>query len=111
MSNDLSDPLESAKIAAPETAAASSRRGRRPAYAAPSITPVPALEVKEVQPVVAQVVDKVQWFEVQNQLTVSWRGSEMRLRPGAQVSEASHGAGAIDMMRNSGVVLKPIERK
>jgi len=101
---DLNDPLESAKIEAPITKAQAKRR----AIPMPPVEPSP---VKEPPPAVPVVEEKVERYEVQNQITISWGAQELRLRPGTIVSEATHGPGAIARMQNAGVSLKLIERK
>lgn len=64
------------------------------------------------EPILEQTVDQrkkgapVYIVENPNNMTVSWKGQDVRLYPGAEISEDSYGDGAIEQFRTAGVKLR-----
>lgn len=66
------------------------------------------------EPILEQTIDKrgqrkgspVYVVENPNNMTVSWKGQDVRLYPGAEISEDSYGDGAIEQFRTAGVKLR-----
>lgn len=64
---------------------------------------------KEKPPKITKRSPAIPQYRVTNKVTISWNNQMIRLQPPVIISEATHGPGAIEKMRNSGVALELIE--
>lgn len=48
-------------------------------------------------------------YKVTNDIVISWGIQMVRLKPGSIVSDLSHGAGAVERMRNAGAQLEEMD--
>lgn len=111
------DPLESAAVEPPPTkpevaedAAQGSSPGEAGASAALTDAPPAGAAEPELPPVgAAEPAKRAARFEVERAIVVSWNSSMLRLQPGDVVSDETHGDGAVERLRMSGVALRAVD--
>lgn len=109
----VADPLEAVKVSSVEKAPAQKTlpepaKSSEPVKA-PVTTPAKKPRKNEPPPVVPEPVEN-KWpvYKILSTISISWNGQIIRLKEGGNVSEATHGSGAIKRMINAGVALKEV---
>ncbi len=101
--SEFRDPLEAAKIQAPESPP-------QPSQVAPTLAPPPKAAPQLEEPVLpppGPPPAPPEVYKVVGRHTISWSGQFIKLNPGDLISERLYGAGAIQRMRDAGVALEP----
>ena len=93
------DPLEDAKMSEEELEAEE---------APPELAPTDAEKAPPPKLPDAPPPPRPPQYKVVRQITLSWGGQFITLREGSVVSEASHGPGSVDKMREAGVALEEV---
>lgn len=105
------DPLATVAIPAPDALPAPTLRGKELASeaspASPSVSPAPEPTLGAVG-TLTPAPRRAPRYEVLRPITLSWGAGFIRLAAGDEVSDETHGDGAVERMRSGGTALREL---